>query len=107
MASGAGASPSLVTAGLDPIGAKVVATGFTETPEEIDGLTLAQEIEADAVEDAGALDLAAAAEDDATAAAPQLAGSMPSGQQTPSPRQKEPLGHDQDAEQHFCPASGL
>jgi hypothetical protein len=38
---------------------------------------------------------------------PQLDGSMPLGQHEPSAKQKEPLGHDQDAEQHCWPASGL
>jgi len=100
---------SLVTTGLIPMGAKVVTTGLTETTEETDGLTLAQEMLA--TEEVGAafedeVDTAAAAEE-ATAAAPQLAGSMPSGQQTPSDKQKDPLGHDQVAEQHFWPASGL
>jgi hypothetical protein len=89
------------------IGAKDVGTTLTEVIDD----TLFW-----ALDHAGALDVgasvddvraAAAATDEATAAAPQLAGSMPSGQHTPSLKQKEPFGHDHDLEQHFWPASGL
>jgi hypothetical protein len=87
--------------------AKVVGIVLAETTEDALGLVLLYT--GTLVDDAAATEeLAAAARlDEATAAAPQLAGSMPSGQQTPFDRQKEPLGQDQDAEQHFWPASGL
>jgi hypothetical protein len=73
---------------------------LTDAPVVTLGLTLVNET---VLEEATAEDVAnaAAALEDASAAAPQLAGSMPSGQHTPSAKQKEPLGHDQDAEQHF------
>lgn len=90
-------------AGLDVIGAKVVGIGLTETADEMVGLTLAQEMLA--VELGAVVD--EEVEDEDAAAAPQSDGSMPSGQQTPFDKQKEPLGQDQVAEQHFWPAPGL
>jgi hypothetical protein len=63
----------------------------------------AQELEVGAAEEL----VVAAALEVVAGFAPQLAGSMPLGQQEPSAMQKEPLGHDHEDEQHSWPAAGL